>query len=117
MTVFLSVGAAQVSGEALLAVRAQVGHLYPRLALGRHGLQRGPYLLVKSDFAAVQDVCSLVGCQLILDAVEDEAGIADAVGVAAAGGPDVSVGFDIAVERIEPKRDIRQVAVPVGNLQ
>src|SRR5215212_2361860 len=77
-----------------------------------------PDPLVEADVAAVQVVGRVVDGQLVGDAVEGEAALVDAVGVAAGDAAEVGVaGVEVALQGGEPEGDVGQPALAVGHAQ
>ena len=103
----------QVPGIALLAVVALVLQLQ-RVAVG---LDRRPKALVEALVAAVQGVPAVVGGELVLLAVEGEARLADAVGIAAHHLAGEEVVLEIAVQIVEAEHHVAQLALGVEDLQ
>src|SRR5215211_4770989 len=110
-------GGVEGAGVVLLAVGADAVEPHPDepAAPDHAGV---PHPLVEADVAAVQVVGRVVDGQLVGDAVEGEAALVDAVGVAAGDAAEVGVaGLEVALERVEAEGDVGLVAVAVGHPQ
>src|SRR5215211_4066779 len=110
-------GGVQGARVVLLAVGADPVEPDPHepAALDHAGL---PDPLVEADVAAVQMVGRVVDGQLVVDPVEGEAALVDAVGVAAGDAAEVGVArAEVALQGREPEGDVGPPALAVGHPQ
>ena len=105
----------QRAGVAFLAVGAAVGE-------GDAGKSRPldrlgpPHDLVESADAAVQVIGAVVRGQPVLDAVQAEPALGDAVGVAADGRAEAGMAPEVVRERLQREGDVGHPAAAVGDL-
>ncbi len=110
-------GDLESSGIALFTVGADVGEPYAG-AVGCVERLTVPERLVESLEATVQVVGLIVDVQLVVDPVQREASVRDAVGAATGDAAEVLVvGRLVAGDAIEPQHDVFHLSVPVGHPQ
>ena len=105
-----------VSGEPVVTVRRFDDERHADAVVPLDGSLLPPALACPVARSAVQDVLALVGGQFVPGAVDRERRPADAVGVPADGAAEIRMVGEVAVDRIEGEIDVRQFAVPVGNV-
>ena len=106
----------QISGEAFLAVLAEVGKFQRLAVFGRNNFS-GPDGLVEALDAAVQTVFTVVLRERVGFAVERELGVPDAVSVAAHERAEKTLVIHVAVGVVVTENHVRQLAVAIRHLE
>src|SRR6185312_17055202 len=102
---------------ALFPVGAVVAELERRRG-GGGNVARGPQTAVETHVAAMQRVGAVVGGQVVCVAIEREASMGDAVGVAADQGAEVGLGVaHVAGQVVIAEHDVAALAAAVGGLE
>src|SRR5208283_2346599 len=105
----------QCAGIALFAVGADIGEAHG-LSLSIFRGRGLPNPAVKTDLTAMESIGRIVDVQVVFLAVERELAIGDAVAVAADCGAEVRMRVTfVALELVETKNDVAELAILVGN--
>ena len=105
---------AQVAGETLLAVRAEITQFHRR-AVRRQQRLGLPNRLVKSPQSAVQRVGGIIDGEFVGDAVERELPFGDAVAATPDQAAKIGRRREITFQVVIPEHHVAQPAPPVGD--